>query len=81
MLHQVTPLAAENFRRLLFSLNYFADASHAADAGGGTMHGGLPVVANEPLIAEACEEEVLGDVLLISFVDLDLFSFDKASAS
>ena len=43
--------------------------------------GGASTVAEQPLLAGACEEKILGDMDFISLGELDWFSFDEPAAS
>jgi hypothetical protein len=44
------------------------------------MRSGTSDVAEQPLLASECEEEIFGDVKLVSLGDLDGPSFDESSA-
>jgi hypothetical protein len=46
----------------------------------GALRGGFFAVAAEPVLAGAREEEVLGEVEFVSYIDLDGFGFDESPA-
>src|ERR1700675_345365 len=51
-----------------------------AGAGGRALRCGPLSVADEPVLAGAREEEVLGEVEFVPFIDLDGFGFDESPA-